>query len=94
MNIPSNLKAGIVALFVVMAIGSIGFTVIGDLTIGDALYVTIITISTLGYSEIGGPFLGATRMWVAVVLISGMGAALYTAPAAVEYGFETVVGSD
>jgi voltage-gated potassium channel len=93
-NIPSNLKAGIVSLFVVMAIGSIGFVVIGDLTIGDALYVTIITISTLGYSEIGGPFLGATRMWVAVVLISGMGAALYTATAAVEYGFETVVGSD
>jgi voltage-gated potassium channel len=93
-NIPSNLKAGIVALFVVMAVGSIGFMVIGDLTVGDALYVTIITISTLGYSEIGGPFLGATRMWVAVVLISGMGAALYTATAAVEYGFETVVGSD
>jgi voltage-gated potassium channel len=91
---PSNLKAGIVALFVVMAVGSIGFVVIGDLTVGDALYVTIITISTLGYSEIGGPFLGATRMWVAVVLISGMGAALYTATAAVEYGFETVVGSD
>jgi voltage-gated potassium channel len=93
-NIPSNLKAGIVALFIVMAVGSIGFVVIGDLTVGDALYATIITISTLGYSEIGGPFLGATRMWVAMVLISGMGAALYTATAAVEYGFETVVGSD
>jgi voltage-gated potassium channel len=91
---PSNLKAGIVALFVVMAVGSIGFIAIGNLTVGDALYATIITISTLGYSEIGGPFLGATRMWVAVVLISGMGAALYTATAAVEYGFETVIGSD
>jgi voltage-gated potassium channel len=93
-NIPSNLKAGIVALFIVMAVGSIGFVLIGDLAVGDALYVTIITISTLGYSEIGGPFLGATRMWVAMVLISGMGAALYTATAAVEYGFEAVVGSD
>jgi hypothetical protein len=38
---PSNLKAGIVALFVVMAVGSIGFMVIGDLTIGDALYVSL-----------------------------------------------------
>lgn len=94
MSVPSNLKAGIVALFVVMAVGSIGFVLIGDLSVGDALYVTIITISTLGYSEIGGPFVGTTRLWVAIVLISGMGAALYTATAAVEYGFETVVGSD
>ena len=94
MNIPSNLKAGIVALFVVMVVGSIGFVIIADLTVGDAVYVTIITISTVGYSEIGGPFLGATRLWVALVLIAGMGAALYTATAAVEYGFETVVGSD
>ena len=94
MNIPSNLKAGIVALFVVMVAGSVGFVIIGDLSVGDALYVTIITISTLGYSEIGGPFLGATRIWVAVVLVAGMGAALYTATAAVEYGFETVIGSD
>jgi voltage-gated potassium channel len=93
-NIPRNLKAGIVALFVVMVVGSLGFVLIGDLNVGDALYVTIITISTLGYSEIGGPFLGPTRLWVAIVLISGMGAALYTATAAVEYGFETVIGSD
>ncbi len=91
---PSNLRAGIVALLVVIVVGSIGFMVIGDLSIGDAMYVTIITISTLGYNEIGGPFLGGTRIWVVVILISGMGAALYTATAAVEYGFETVIGSD
>ncbi len=94
MNIPGNLRAGIVALLVVLIIGSIGFVVIGDLSVGDALYVTIITVSTLGYGEIGGPFVGATRLWVALVLISGMGAALYTATAAVEYGFETVIGTD
>jgi voltage-gated potassium channel len=93
-NIPRNLKAGIVALFVVLAVGSVGFMVIGGLNVSDALYVTMITISTLGYGEIGGPFLGATRLWVALVLIAGMGAALYTATAAVEYGFETVIGSD
>ncbi len=91
---PSNLRAGIVALLVVIVVGSIGFMVIGDLSIGDAMYVTIITISTLGYNEIGGPFLGGTRIWVVVVLISGMGAALYIATAAVEYGFETAIGSD
>lgn len=94
MNIPRNLKAGIVALFIVMIVGSIGFMAIGGLNVGDAMYVTIITISTLGYTEIGGPFLGPTRIWVALVLISGMFAALYTATAAAEYGFETVIGSD
>jgi voltage-gated potassium channel len=93
-HIPSNLKAGFVALAVVIVIGSAGFVLIGGLSMGNALYLTFITITTLGYSEIGGPFDVATRVWVVIVLIAGMGAAIYTLTAFVEYGFETLVGSD
>lgn len=94
MQIPSNLKAGLVALVVVIVVGSLGFVLIGGLSIGNSLYLTFITITTLGYSEIGGPFDVATRVWVVIVLISGMGAAIYTLTAFVEYGFETLIGSD
>lgn len=94
MHIPSNLKAGIVALVVVIIVSSGGFMLIGGLSAGNALYLTFITITTLGYSEIGGPFDVATRVWVVIVLISGMGAAIYTLTALVEYGFETLIGSD
>ncbi|MEZ5176125.1 MAG: TrkA family potassium uptake protein [Acidimicrobiia bacterium] len=81
-------------LLLVIGVGGVGFVVIGHLAWGDAFYATMITISTLGSSEVGGPYDGWTRIWVVVVLVAGMGAALYTATAVVEYGFETVIGSD
>ena len=94
MSLPTNLKAGLIALSVVLAFGSIGFVVIGEMTFPDALYFTVITITTLGYEEIGGPFDGSTRIWVVIVLISGMGAAIYTVTAMMEYGLEILIGSD
>ncbi len=77
-----------------VGVGAAGFMLVADLHVGDALYATMITISTLGYSEIGGPYDAMTRVWVVIVLVAGMGAAIYTATAVVEYGFETVIGSD
>lgn len=94
MNLPINLRAGLISLIVAIVTGAAGFMTIGGFDLGKALYVTVITITTVGYSEIGGPFDGATRLWVVFVLLTGMGAAIYTATAVVEFGFETVVGSD
>lgn len=94
MHLPSNLRAGVISLAVVILVGTVGFVLIGDLPTGDALYLTFITITTLGYTEIGGPFDPATRIWVVIVLISGMGAAIYTLTAFMEYGFEILIGSD
>lgn len=94
MNLPRNLKAGILGLLIVISVGAAGFMVFGGLTIGDAFYATMNTVSTLGFDEIGGPYSPMTRIWVSVVLVAGMGAAIYTATAVVEYGFETVIGSD
>ena len=93
-RLPSNLKAGVVSLAVVILIGFAGFVIIGGLPAGDALYLTFITITTLGFNEIGGPFDTATRIWVVIVLILGMSAAIYTLTAIMEYGFETLIGSD
>lgn len=81
-------------LLFVIGVSATGFVLLADLHVGDALYATMITISTLGYSEIGGPYDAMTRVWVVIVLVAGMGAAIYTATAVVEYGFETVIGSD
>ncbi|GMQ93893.1 MAG: potassium channel protein [Acidimicrobiia bacterium] len=94
MHLPHHLKIGLIALITVMVVGSTGFVLIGGLAGGDALYLTIITITTLGFSEIGGPFAGTTRVWVVIVLLSGMGAAFYTLTALIEYGFEVLFGSD
>ena len=42
----------VLLLFVVLAIGVIGFKVISDYSWIDALYMTVITITTVGYGEV------------------------------------------
>lgn len=94
MRVPVNLRFGLFALVSVVVIGSVGFIVIGDLDVGEALYLTIITITTLGLSFTTDPLTGVEKAWLAIVLLSGMGAALFTLTASMEYGFELVIGSD
>lgn len=94
MNLPTNLKAGFISLVLVIVLGTTGFIAITGLGIGDAVYVTIITITTLGFGNPIGELTGGTKLWIVIVLLSGMGAALYTVTAVMEYGFEIVIGSD
>jgi voltage-gated potassium channel len=56
--------------------------------------VTVITITTLGFGDPIGSLTGPTKIWIVIVLVSGMGAAIYTGTAAMEYGFSVVIGSD
>jgi voltage-gated potassium channel len=93
-TLPSNLKAGFIALFGVIVIGTIGFYAITGLSVGDAAYVTVITITTLGFGNPIGELTAPTKLWIVIVLLSGMGAAIYTGTAVMEYGFSIVIGSD
>jgi voltage-gated potassium channel len=93
-TLPSNLKAGFVSLLIVIVAGTLGFIVISGLSIGDAAYVTVITITTLGFGNPIGELSGPTKLWIVIVLLSGMGAAIYTGTAVMEYGFSVVIGSD
>ena len=94
MKVPSNLRSGFIALGIVIVVGALGFMLFGGLVLDDALYATFTTITTVGYGEVGGPYTGMTRVWVVLVVIGGLGAVLYTASAVIEYGVETVLGSD
>lgn len=94
MNLPSNLRAGIIALVVVVTVGAAGFVMLTGIDFGNAVYLTIIVITTLGLGTPVVAITGATKVWLVIVLISGMGAALYTVTAIMEYGFEIVIGSD
>ena len=89
---PRNLRVGLVVLLIVVIVGAAGFLVIEGLTPVDAVYMTVITISTVGFAEIDGPMSVAGRLWTMAVLIGGMGAALYTAFLGVEYLAETAIG--
>lgn len=94
MKLPRNLQAGMTALIIVVLVGTAGFIVVGDLKLGEALYLTIVTITTLGFAFLAEPLSGPEQFWLVVVLIAGLGTAIYTLTAFVEYGLETVIGSD
>jgi voltage-gated potassium channel len=93
-RIPRNLQVGLLALLTVIVLGTLGFVAIGDINYGDSAYLTVVTVTTLGFAFLSEPLTGAEKFWLVLVLLSGMGAAIYTVTALMEYGFEIVVGSD
>lgn len=77
---------GLSVLVLVTAVGTIGYHRLG-LTVGEALYQTVITISTVGYEEIG-TVTGSYRLFTIVLIMFGVGTALYTLSVLIESLFE------
>jgi voltage-gated potassium channel len=75
---------GVVMLAVVAVIGTIGYVIVEGVSLFDAFYMVAITVSTVGYGEVF-PLSTAGEIWTVIVLISGLGVALYTAIASFEY---------
>jgi voltage-gated potassium channel len=63
-------------LLVVIAIGVVGFTYLEGLSLFDAFYMTIVTITTVGYGDII-PHTFYGRIFTAGLIISGVGITLY-----------------
>ena len=66
--------------------GTFGYNQLG-LSVGDAVYQTVITITTVGYQEIG-TVTGAYRAFTVVLILFGTGTALYTLGVLIESLFE------
>lgn len=80
---------GVGLLSAVVGLGTAGYVVLG-LSFIDALYQTMITVTTVGYGEVGaaeGEADTAYRVFTMVLLLGGVGAVLYTLTGM----FETVV---
>lgn len=79
-----RIRFGLIVLGVVLVVGTIGYIVIEGVQVFDALYMVVITITTVGFGEVFE--LSATgRAWTVVILVLGFGVALYTAVASIEY---------
>ena len=81
---------GLVLLSVVVA-GTIGYVAIEEASAIDALYMTVITISTVGFQEVF-PLSDVGTLFTIVLIVAGVGAALFTATAALEVGLDNLVG--
>ena len=57
-------------------LGTLGYVVIERMSLFDALYMTVITISTVGYGEVK-PLYQQGRLFTIVLIILGVGTALY-----------------
>lgn len=58
-------------------VGTVGFVVLEDWSIGDAFYMTVITVSTVGFGEIH-PLSSHGRIFASFLIIGGLGTAVYT----------------
>ncbi|MDP6356479.1 MAG: potassium channel protein [Planctomycetota bacterium] len=68
---------GVVLLLVWMVVGTAGYSLIEGWSILDALYMTVITISTVGFMEVN-PLTDAGRLFTIFLVVAGIGTALYT----------------
>jgi voltage-gated potassium channel len=64
-------------LVLIIAGGTVGYVVIEQWSAWDAFYMTIITVTTVGYREVH-TLSRPGEAWTVLVLVSGVGAALYT----------------
>ncbi len=75
------------ALAVLIAIGTAGYAVLEGLSLGDAAYLTFITLTTVGYGDIV-PVTAGGRVLTVCLLLSGLGVVLYLATAGVQMVLE------
>ncbi len=88
MNQTRHLRISLVLAVVTFAFGIIGYSLIEDgWSIMDAIYMTAITLSTVGYSEVHVLSEGG-RLFTVVLVIIGVGFSLYVASAIVQFMVE------
>lgn len=79
MNPPLNrLRVGLMVLGVIFVVAVFGFWLLGedDTTMLDAVYMVVITLSTVGYKEIYAPT-ATQQLFTILVIVFGVSAALY-----------------
>ena len=78
--------AGLGVFALVIAGGTFGYRQLG-LTVGEALYQTVITVTTVGFGEVG-TVTDSYRVFTVLLILFGAGTALYTLGVLIESLFE------
>ena len=87
MNKTRHLIVSIILSSVILVIGTTGYMIIEDWRFLDALYMTVITISTVGYREINQVG-DVGRVFTILLVAIGVGFTLYVAAAVVQFMVE------
>ncbi len=92
MNSLRRVLWGGVALIAIIAIGVLGYRAIEGWGFLDALFMTITTITTVGYSEVH-PLSSGGRIFSIFLIIGGVGGALYALTGIMQYIIEGNLGT-
>ena len=83
---------GILALVAIIAIGTIGYEIIEGWSFLDSIFMTITTITTVGYREVH-PLSDGGRIFSIFLILGGMGGAFYTLTGIITYIIEGNLGA-
>jgi voltage-gated potassium channel len=92
MNSIRKVILGVSALGAIIVIGIIGYIVIEGWNFFDALYMTAMTITTVGYGEVH-PLTTGGRVFSIFLMFGGVGGALYTLTGLIQYIIESDIGT-
>ena len=67
----------IVLILLVILIGTIGYHLIENLAFLDSLYMTIITITTVGFREVKEPLTPGGQIFTIFIILGGVGTAIF-----------------
>jgi len=87
MDSTRHLTISIILAFLILVIGTIGYMILEGWGFLDALYMTVITISTVGFSEVR-PVDAIGRIFTMFIVLTGVGFSLYVAGAVVQFMVE------
>ncbi len=87
-----RLRSGLIGLLVVVVAGTVGFVLFGYGVI-DAIFQTIITVTTVGFGEVH-PFGTGQELFTIILIVTGVGTAAYTFSVMIETLVEGYLGDE
>src|ERR687895_2363432 len=85
-----RVQGAVLALVVIATVGVFGYMVFEGWSVLDALYMTVITLTTVGYKEVR-PLDATGQLWTMALLITGVGTLFYAAVSTVEFVVEGTI---
>jgi len=91
MGLSQKLKLAIYILVSIVSVGIIGYMIIEGWSFVDALFMTVLTISTVGYGEVN-PLSEGGRVLSIFLMVGGVGGGLYALSLFIQYLLEGEFG--
>lgn len=85
-----RVESAVLALVIITVVGILGYMVLEGWSFTDSLYMTVITLTTVGYKEVR-VLDTSGQLWTMLLLITGVGTLFYAAVSSVELVVEGTV---